>query len=1079
ALGAGAAGAALLSRVRALRAWPYRARDVLPPAAFVALPALLLVVSSAASVSRLGITLGFAIACAGLLLVVRVVTVLWYAETRARALAAPVPRQLGWWIVLAALSVYAGYLAADRGLVLLLFTAVLTTVVFGAATLGGRRLAGALAMLAAVVTAIAFALHAPLRGLPDPDARLATPQMRYAAVRAPEALQRQALVAPPAEAREIVSTLQQDWGMRAYAALGGTWGRGAYGVPYVPRAIAPDVALTDNVFSLWVLAEHGFAGAAAVLATYLALAGALLLAAAHATRRYATVHRAILLGGLAAYVLTPALYMAAANASLLPLTGQNLPGLGLRSGADAAFVAWLVALALAALPGDGDDASRDYVETRASAGALRRARRALATTAALAVALTALVGAAAWRATHAELAPFTLDSLGDALRVELARGDVRVAGDTLAVASTALGKPGFGEGAFLRALVAQGNAFAAGRGDRRARRRDRGPWLVRADSAVRVADQGCRVASPIAGETWRGTLAGGATGAGAERLLVSRRLVVRFDDAAPETVVSCADTGVVAARAVTVQCGAARARVDGARPLLPGAVLAVEGATFVADEAARGAWGYARWRNGDVGRVSPEGTPAPLAALDATFARSLRASGADDAAAAARPSVARVELTLDRALARALQARVAERCAAAAVGRLHARAVTLVDPRTGDVLALASWERPGFRPRAYQPVDANLRAARGASTVKPLIAAAVLARYPRLRTLEVDHPGEAFTAAAGWPVATGIPFASALHGCRAPIGWDCALAGSNNLYAVTLGLLGLAAEPGPDAPLPRLDGRPSAGPEFRVEGAAVRARPRLAVRDVGALKKASPLARNLDTLFGARTVVRPAEGFDTTLWAGLRARGLVTALGGPWGRVSPEPVQLPLASARYDTLRFLAGFLIGEGEHAWSNAAMARAMARLATGRAVELRLVRRVGDVALPAAAAPALPFGEGRGAVLDGMRAVVERGTGVRARQALPAPALDLWGKTGTAGTDAASGATPVSRFVFGGGARERADAGRLCPAVGAVLVEAERGAAERLPAVELFADAVAPVLRERLGWDGAGRCGGGARP
>ena len=102
-----------------------------------------------------------------------------------------------------------------------------------------------------------------------------------------------------------------------------------------------------------------------------------------------------------------------------------------------------------------------------------------------------------------------------------------------------------------------------------------------------------------------------------------------------------------------------------------------------------------------------------------------------------------------------------------------------------------------------------------------------------------------------------------------------------------------------------------------------------------------------------------------------------------------------------------------------------------------------------------------------------MVERGTGARARQALPAAALDLYGKTGTAGSDAASGATPVSRFVFGGGARDAAYAGRICPAVGAVLVEAERGAAERLPAVELFAAAVAPVLRERMGWDATSGC------
>ncbi|GLC25823.1 hypothetical protein rosag_23360 [Roseisolibacter agri] len=1104
ALAGGAGIAALLPRVRALRAWPYRARDVLPPLGFVLLPAVLLLVSSAVSVSRLGITLGFAIACAGLLLVVRVVTVLWYAETRARALASPSPRTLGWWIVLAALSVYGGYLAADRGLVLLLFTAVLTTVVFGAATLGGRRLAGALAMLASVLLVIGFALHAPLRTLPHPDTRLATPQMRYAAVQAPAALQAQALVASPAEAREIVSTLQQDWGMRAYAALGGTWGRGLYGIPYVPRAIAPDVALTDNVFALWILAEHGFAGALALLLTYLALAGTLLLAAAHATRRYSTVHRAILLGGLAAYVLMPALYMAAANASLLPLTGQNLPGLGLRSGADAAFVAWLVALALAALPTAADDAPRDYLETRASEGALRRVRRALLASAGVAVALTMVVGAAAWRATHEAPGPFTLDAMGDALRAVVARGDVRVDGDTLAVAPTALGKPGFTEGAFLRELVARGNAFAAGRGERRAHCLDRGAWLARADSStVRVSDQGCRVASPLAGETWRGALAGGG---GTERLLVGSRLVIRFDPDAPETVVACGDTGTVAARAVTVQCGAGarvRARLadarrglvlaqadggariarggsdttSGERPLVAGDVVDFDGAaTLLADAAPRGAYGYARWRNGDVSRVSPVGTPPFLAALDSAFARSLRAPGADEAEAAITPTSARVELTLDATLSRELQARVADRCAVAAGGRLRQCAVTLVDPNTGDVLALASWERPGFRPRGYQPLDANLRAMRGASTVKPFIAAAVFARYPKLRTLEVDHPGETFTAAAGWPVATGIPFASALHGCRAPIRWDCALPGSNNLYAVTLGLLGLAAEQGAEAPLPRLDGRAPVGAEFRIEGRAVRARPRLATRDGGAARAASPLARNMDALFDARTVARPADGFDTTLWAGMRRRGLLGPLNGPWQRVSPELVQLPLASARYDTLRYLVGFLTGEGEHLWSNAALARAMGRLMTGHATELRLVRRVGDSLIAVPRARALPFGSGRAAVLEGMRGVVQGGTGARARQALPSPALELFGKTGTAEADVSSGATPVSRFVFGGRARDASAtdaprARRVCPVVGAVLVEMERGAPGRLPAVDLFADAVAPVLRERMGWDGAG--------
>jgi hypothetical protein len=853
-----------------------------------------------------------------------------------------------------------------------------------------------------------------------------------------------------------------------------------------------------------VLAEHGFAGAAALLATYLALAGTLLLAAARATRRYATVHRAILLGGLAAYLLTPALYMAAANSALLPLTGQNLPGLGLRSGADAAFVAWLLALALAALPGDADDGTRDYLETRASEGALRRVRRALSATGAVAVALTLVVAAAAWRATHHAPGPFALDAMADELRAVVARGDVRVDGDSLAVAPTAIGKAGFGPGQYLRELVTRGNAFAVGGATRGTHCLDRTAWLVRADSSsVRVADQGCRVASPLASEAWRGALA--ADGTGLEPLLAGARLVVRFDAAAPETVASCGDTGVVVARAIALQCGATArvratlatrggrqvvlARAEGSarigrdtvgseRVLAAGDVIAFDGqTTFVADAAPRGAYGYARWRNGDVARVTPAGTPALLAALDSTLARTLRDPGADDAAAAAAPSTARVELTLDAGLSRELQARVAERCAAAAGGRLRQCAVTLVDPGTGDVLALASWERPGFRARGYQPVDANFRAARGASAVKPLLAAAVLSRYPRLRTLAVDHPGETFTAAAGWTVP-GPPFASALHGCRAPITWSCALPGSNNLYAVTLGLLGLAADGG-DTGLPQLDARVPAGAPFRIEERAVAGRPLLRVRGGGASRAGSPLALRMDALFDARVVDRRSDAYDTTLWAGLRTGGLVGPIGAGWQRVSPELVQLPLAAARYDTLRHLAGFLIGEDDNLWSNAAYARATARLATGRAIELRLVRGVGDSTLAAPAARALPFGSARAAVLDGMRGVVRSGTGARARQALPSPALDLFGKTGTAeGDGTASGPVPTSRFIFGGRAAAEARARSICPVVGALLVEAERGATGRLPAVDLFAEVVAPLLRERMGWDGVHACARGQR-
>jgi cell division protein FtsW (lipid II flippase) len=1078
----------LLPLVQPLRAFPYRRADILPPPVFALLPAFLLFAAPAFPVSRLAITLGFALACAGLLLVVRVITVLWYRQTRGRT-AAQMPERAGaaavrrpgartvLTSVLLALSVYAGYLAADRGLVLLLFTSVLVTVVIGAATLGARWLAGASALLVVVVASIAWYLQAPTAALAAHETSLSTPQMRFAAVWHPESLEQQLLFSRPAQAREIVSTLQQDWGMRSFAALGETWGPGLYGVPYSPRAISPEVALTDNVFAVFVLGEHGFAGGVAVLAAYVALALVLLAAAAVAARRFGEVYRAILLGGLATYVAIPALYMAAANVSLLPLTGQNLPLLGLRSGADAAFASWLVALALIALPAAGAGQRGTMVETEVNRRAMRLVRTVLAWTGAALVAGAIGVSVALHQATHRTVQPFALASLGTTLRTVVDRGDLHVVGDSIAVAALAEDKPGFGEGQFLRELVARSNA-AGSRADDRAHCLDRGPWLARSGAGtVRVLDVACRIDFPTADAGWRGTLASSAA-RGAEWLVAGgHRTMALADVGAPGTAVACADTGALRARGFDLACSPDGARLllralpDGAsaqasgggsvtlngapldgRPLAMGDILAVDSAvTLVVDSAPRGTYGYARWRNGEFVRVSPSGGSALLSRLDTLLARGLRS---DSTVASAR-----VRLTLDAALGEALQSALAERCAAAAGGALRQCAVTIVDPETGDVLALASWERPGLTVRAYQPLDANFRNHRGASAVKPLIASAVLARYPRLRTLAVDHPGEQFAAAAGWTISAERPFRSELHGCTSPVGWECFLPGSNNLYAVTLGLLGLAVDGG--GPMPAVRGA-AVGPAFFVDGRAVTARPQLPARHAMA---ASPLAGNLVKLFDA-SIGRRSGQFDTTLWAPMRERGLLPKLPAGWQRVSPEPVQLPLDDPQFADLRHVAGFLIGETDNAWSNVALSRSMSRIMTGRRVQLRLVRGVGEVALAPARAESLAFGPGRAAVLDGMRGVVRDGTAARVNGLFATSRVDFFGKTGTAETRGpGTGLTPVSVFLFGGRARDGAT--RMCAAAGTVFVEAEPNAAGRLPAVDLFAEVVAPVLRERLGW------------
>ncbi len=184
------------------------------------------------------------------------------------------------------------------------------------------------------------------------------------------------------------------------------------------------MALTDNAFAVFVLSEHGFVGGAVLLTAYLALALLLLGSATIAGRAVNEVPRGILLGGLAMYVAVPALYMAAANVSLLPLTGQNLPLLGLRSGADVAFASWTLALAVIALPRATGVARGVTERAEINSRAMRRLAIILGAVAAMVVLVGAVVVRSLYRATHREVAPFQLATFADGLRAAVERADI-------------------------------------------------------------------------------------------------------------------------------------------------------------------------------------------------------------------------------------------------------------------------------------------------------------------------------------------------------------------------------------------------------------------------------------------------------------------------------------------------------------------------------------------------------------------------------------------------------------------------------------------------------------------------------
>jgi hypothetical protein len=170
----------------------------------------------------------------------------------------------------------------------------------------------------------------------------------------PELLERVLVSAGPSQAREeILRSMEQAWGGRAYAASG-LFGEGLAGPTVIGRGVPVPISYAENTFSVYVLSEHGLLGGIAVLLLYVWLA---LIVALYAWRVARDGERAeesednalpIVVGG--ALMLTiPAAYVAASNLGIVPLTGQNMPFLGLNAWSDTMFVGAMVSAMLVAL----------------------------------------------------------------------------------------------------------------------------------------------------------------------------------------------------------------------------------------------------------------------------------------------------------------------------------------------------------------------------------------------------------------------------------------------------------------------------------------------------------------------------------------------------------------------------------------------------------------------------------------------------------------------------------------------------------------------------------------------------------
>jgi len=150
------------------------------------------------------------------------------------------------------------------------------------------------------------------------------------------------IAAFPGNARDLlIPSIEQIWGAAAYA-RSGPWGQGLGKAVVGGRGVAEAVSYAENTFSVFVLAEHGMVGGILVLLLYVILLGGIATAVIGQSES-AKANRALLV--VAGMVLTvPAAYVALSNLGAVPITGQNMPFLGLNSWADVALCAGAVGI---------------------------------------------------------------------------------------------------------------------------------------------------------------------------------------------------------------------------------------------------------------------------------------------------------------------------------------------------------------------------------------------------------------------------------------------------------------------------------------------------------------------------------------------------------------------------------------------------------------------------------------------------------------------------------------------------------------------------------------------------------------
>jgi len=192
--------------------------------------------------------------------------------------------------------------------------------------------------------------------IPQIRASLERTAARAVATRDQRAAERLLVAARPGNARDLLMpSIEQVWGGRAYSAAGIN-GQGQGTAPTRGHGIAEAVSYAENSFAVYVLYEHGALGGVFLLTTYLVFAWAVLVAMHNSVTLQAQAggggaslraSRALFLVA-ALLVAIPASYVALSNVGVVPITGQNIPFLGLNAWSDVTLAAGVCGMLLTA-----------------------------------------------------------------------------------------------------------------------------------------------------------------------------------------------------------------------------------------------------------------------------------------------------------------------------------------------------------------------------------------------------------------------------------------------------------------------------------------------------------------------------------------------------------------------------------------------------------------------------------------------------------------------------------------------------------------------------------------------------------